>query len=265
MKMRGVRPHKMTVSHVIMFLVGLGRHPATLNYLLVMKNFIIILAIIAGFICSNVMSAQDAKTIEKQRQEQVKKTRKNLNQKPCKDAKKQAKELKKEGWKVYAGAPILEKQLDRSMMYEAETDNEGNPAWIMASDKSIAENYSPAHIQAIELAKIALLQTLENDMTLAIKTGGGSSQLSANESASAIKTTIAAMSLVKQKLVGVRPVVDIYRTLPNGNTEVQVTICYSRRELWNASRQIIRDELMKESEDLAKKADCILNGYCPIE
>ena len=69
---------------------------------------------------ASVMFGQTALELAKQQQELEAFNRKVLNAKPTKDAKKQAKELKKEGWAVPAGEASIEQQITKSLLYGEE-------------------------------------------------------------------------------------------------------------------------------------------------
>lgn len=56
-----------------------------------------------------------------------------------KDAKKEAKRLKKEGWTVSPGGLPLEKQVDRLYMYLEQYDDELNPLYFDGEGRATAE------------------------------------------------------------------------------------------------------------------------------
>ena len=72
--------------------------------------------------------AQTTKELAKQQLELNAINMKLLDAKPTKSAKKEAKELKKEGWTVPAGEQSIEQQITASQLYGAEltTNEEGN-------------------------------------------------------------------------------------------------------------------------------------------
>ncbi|MDE5888047.1 MAG: hypothetical protein K2H46_10735 [Muribaculaceae bacterium] len=209
-------------------------------------------------------TAQTSKEAFKNVKQQNKYSRELLNTKPGKDAKKQAKKLKKEGWHESAGALSMEKQIDKSMLMTAEVDNDGYPAWFVGEATTVGENADGARIQAIELAKLNIVQQLEQEIAMGIENAVGNQQLSAQEAATATKTVVNSRSVMKQKLASVRPVVVLYRTLPNKNTDVMVRIFYSRTDMKNQLRAVLREELLNESKELGDKVDCIINGICPL-
>lgn len=102
------------------------------------------------------MNAQDQKQILKERHEIAKLSKKELNSRATKSARKAAKTYVKEGWKVAPGALPLEKQLDRAYGMQYEYDDNAYPRYIMAEAMSIGENYDAAKMQALELAKQTL-------------------------------------------------------------------------------------------------------------
>lgn len=159
----------------------------------------------------------------------------------------------------------MEKQLDRAMLMNAEIDAQGNPAWIAGEAASVGENMDGARLQAVELAKLNIVQQMEQEIAVGIENAVGNQQLSAQEAATANKTIINSRSIMQQKLSSVRPVVMLYRTLPNKNAEVMVRMFYSRSDMTEQMRQVLRDQLLKESKELGDKVDCIINGVCPVD
>lgn len=205
------------------------------------------------------------KDVEKQRKENASITKKRLNEKASKDARKQAKELRKEGWKVQAGAMPMEKQLDRSMMMLNELDSYGNPSWLTGTGQSMGENIDAAAIQALEVAKLNLLLSMEQEIAARVETSGGNQQMSRAETASALKTVVNSRGIMQQKLTGLRPVVKLYRILPGGDCEVTVTVFYSRNDMMNQARQVLREKLQEEGKELGKDLECLIFGYCPVK
>ena len=88
-----------------------------------MKKFLLLLSVC--FLAGSLNSfAQLTSEQIKERQELKKATKAELNEKATKTARKEAKKLTKEGWKVSPGALPMEKQLDRSYMMEMEFDED---------------------------------------------------------------------------------------------------------------------------------------------
>jgi hypothetical protein len=79
--------------------------------------------------------------------------------------------------------------------------------------------------------------------------------LEAEEAASVTKMVSAAKNLISQNIGRVIPVVEVYRTLENKNKEVRVYIAYNSKMAKAAAKKAIRDELVKEGDELQKKLD----------
>lgn len=204
------------------------------------------------------VEAQTAKEIAKERKAITKAAKAELNEKATKEARKQAKTLKKEGWTVSPGALPLEKQLDRSFLMQYETDEDMMPKYLMGEAMSIGENYDAAKMQALELAKQNLAGQIETEVTALIESSVANEQLSADEAASVTKSISAGKSLITQSLGRVLPVVECYREKKNKNKEVLVRIAYNREMAKAAAKRAVREELKDESEELHNKLDKIL-------
>lgn len=226
---------------------------------------IIACALIAAGLCAIPMSAQSEKEIRKERKEQVKESKKLLNQKASKDARQQAKEMKKEGWTVGAGSLPLEKQIDRTMLRQMEEDAHGKSLYIMGEANSIGETIDASRFSAMEMSKINLVQRMQQDIAGGIEDALGNQQLSADDAASVMKTVGQFRTIVEHKLSGLEPMLSIYRRLPNKNVESRVVVFYSRAAMMNELKQALREELLKDGKRTQKDVDCIINGVCEIE
>lgn len=188
----------------------------------------------------------------------VKQTKSELTAKATKAARKEAKNLAKEGWQVAPGALPLDKQLDKSYMMQYETDDNGYPKYLMGEAMSIGENYDAAKLQVLELAKQNLAGQIQTEVTALIENTVANKQLEPEEAASITKTVMASKNLISQSIGRVITVVEVYRTLKNKNKEVLVRIAYNsdmaKREILNA----LEKELEQEGEDLHDKLEGIL-------
>lgn len=228
-----------------------------------MKKVIICLMLTIS-LCAIQASAQTEKEIRKDRKEQVKQSKKKLKEKATKDARKQAKELKKEGWKVGAGSLPLEKQIDNSMLRQMEEDAYGNPLYIFAEANSIGENIDAARFAAMEMAKVNLVQQFTSEMAGVIETTMGNEQLAKGEAVSNSRNVGAIRTILEHKISGLKPVVSIYRTLPNQNTECRVVVLYSRENMVNEFKQALREKLKEDGKHSLEQIECLIDGVCPI-
>lgn len=158
----------------------------------------ILICAIALFCLTTSTTAQTAKEVQKQRKEIYKMSKEELNQKATKDARKAAKEYKKEGWKAAPGALPLEKQLDRLYLMRMEVDADMYPKYLTGEAMSIAESYDAAKIQAMELARLNLAGQLQSEVTALVENSVGNQQMSREEAASITQTIMESKALFSQ-------------------------------------------------------------------
>ena len=203
--------------------------------------------------------ASDFKQIRKQRQEIRKMTKKDLNEKATKAARKEAKVLKKQGWIVSPGALPLEKQLDRAYNMEMEYDENLFPKYIMANAQSIGENYDAAKTSALSLAITNLAGQIQTEVTALVENTVANKQLEANEAASISETVMSSKNLISQSIGRTLTVVECYREVKkNGNKEVLVRIAYNGEMAKAAAKKAVRDELEKKGANLHEQLDKVL-------
>lgn len=224
-----------------------------------MKNCLL-KAFVALFIfgCTQTVSAQLTKEQQKERKEMMKMSKQELNQKASKEARKQAKALKKEGWQIAPGALAIDKQLDRVYQMKFEIADDMFPKWIMGEAMSIGENYDAAKMQALALAKQNLAGEIQTEVTGLIENNVDNKQLSPEEAASVVKTISAGKQLISQNIGRTITVVEMYRALNNKNKEVRVQIAYNAKMAKEAAKKAIREDLEKQGDDLGKKLDGLL-------
>ena len=214
--------------------------------------------LVFGLFAVAPMEAQLTKDQQKQRKEQVSQQRKALNSKASKDARKEAKKFKKEGWQTTPGTLTLEKQLDRSMMMQMDVDQSGYPLYVMGEAMSIGENYDAAKMQALELAKQNLAGQIQTEITALVENTVANKQLAEEEAASIAETVLASKNLISQSIGRVIPVVELYRDLPNKNKEVLVRIAYNHNMAMEAAKKIIRKDLEEKGNKLHDQLDEVL-------
>lgn len=212
-----------------------------------------------AFLCLTAnVTAQSVKDIRKERQEIRKASKKDLNEKATKTARKDAKKLKKEGWITVPGALPLEKQLDKSYLMQMEYDEDMYPKYLMGEAMSIGENYDAAKMQALELAKQNLAGQIQTEVTALIENSVANKQLANEDAASVTQSIMGAKNLISQSIGRTITVMECYRAKTNKNKEVLVRIAYNGEMAKTAAKRAIQDELKSKSEDLQKKLDQLL-------
>lgn len=152
--------------------------------------------------------------------------------------------LQQEGFHTVTGRLPLEEQLEEAWKYQREKDPEGNPVYYVASSKVMAVNYNVARIQAGNLAKVQLAGLMETRIGQLVTQ---KMEVNGTEGKEAvIQMVSSSKNLVTARLSHLLPVVEIYRDLPDGRVEVQITLACKR--LWATE---VSDKLfVKEGGDL---------------
>lgn len=163
-----------------------------------MRKIIFGLIALMLILVSGGSHAQSVKEQSRERQELAKASKKELNEKATKAARKEAKKLSKEGWKTAPGALPIEKQLDKSYMMQYQYDSEGFPQYIMAEAMSIGGNYDAAKMQALELAKQNLAGQIQTEITALVENTVANEQLSSEQAESITKSVMASKILYRR-------------------------------------------------------------------
>jgi len=178
--------------------------------------------------------------------------------KVSRDTRKEAKKYEKENWKVMPGTLPIEQQLNNSYAKQVMTDENGLPQWIVASGSSVAQTQAAAQMQAMEVAKIALVSLLETNMKSVVESDVSNNQINAIDAATITKTIQVSANRVSKKFGYIQPMLNIYRSVGN-NTEVKVLIGYNYEI---AKQNIINEmkaELQLETDDVRKRYEKFLN------
>ncbi len=202
--------------------------------------------------------AQTTKEQRKERQELAKASKKELNEKASKAARKEAKQLSKEGWKTAPGALPLEKQLDKSYMMQYQYDSDGFPQFIMAEAMSTGGNYDAAKMQALELAKQNLAGQIQTEITALIESTVANEQMDQSEAASITRSVLASKNRISQSIGRVVPVVETYRVVNGNNREILVRIAYSQDMAKKTAKRAVKKELEQRGDSLHNKLDELL-------
>ena len=174
-----------------------------------------------------------------------------------KDAKKEAKSLKKDGWLVAPGSLPLERQFEDLYSMTREKDESGMPKYILGDAMSPGETYDAAKMQAIELAKTNLAGLIQTEVTALIESTVGNEQISSDDAESIVSTVRSNKSLIEQSIGRTITVVECYRKLANGTVEVTVRLAYPSDRALQSAKEVIKKKLEEKGEDLHKQLDAI--------
>ena len=154
-------------------------------------------------------------------------------------AKKEAKQLQKEGWKVPVGGLPMEQQLLKAYKLQAETDMEQQPKYIFGQAMSGGTFYDAAKMQATELAKAELAGNISTNLTTLVTTKLENQQTGPQKASSVSEIVQKGKSLVSQKLRMPITLIEIYRDRKEGGVEVQVRLAYDREMVLQAGMDAV--------------------------
>ncbi len=175
-----------------------------------------------------------------------------------KDAKKEAKRLKKEGWTVSPGGLPLEKQVDRLYMYLEQYDEELNPLYFDGEGRATAENFAAAQIQATELARMNLASKISSEATGIIDNLVANKMLADDQAASITTTMVENKTIFSQKLGRLQTPLTVVRELKNKNKEVMVRVVSKTSSIQEIAKEAIRAELEKQGKELSEELKAYL-------
>ena len=175
-----------------------------------------------------------------------------------KDAKKEAKRLKKEGWTVSPGGLPLEKQVDRLYMYLEQADEDLNPLYFDGEGRATAENFAAAQIQATELARMNLASKISSEATGIIDNLVANKMLADDQAASITTTMVENKTIFSQKLGRLQTPLTVVRELKNKNKEVMVRVVSKTSSIQEIAKEAIRAELEKQGKELSEELKAYL-------
>lgn len=217
-----------------------------------MKNLIKLLSIIVlavSLMMAGTVSAQTTKAEKKEKKElkkDQKELRESLYQKADKQALKEEKRLKKEGWQTL-GLPIA-KQLEEMWMKQYDKDASGLPRYIWSEQFVTARTFTAAQSQADALARMNIAGSMSSSVAMLIDEAVANHEISAKESETYQLHLANAKILVAQKLGRTFKVLELYQELSNGNIRVRTCVVYDMKAAIAIAREVMLEELKKDSD-----------------
>ena len=194
-------------------------------------------------------------------QQRIKANKQALKEKASKDARKEAKRLKSEGWTVDPGGLPLEKQCDRWFFYQDDINDDMEPNWYTGSQSAIAENFAAAKMQATELARLEIAASIGTEAT-GIVDNLIANKMLANDQAATITTYMSEnKTIFSQKLGRVTQVMVLNRVLKNNFKEVMVRLVYKTSEAKEIAKQVVREKLESDSKQLGQELNDELKAF----
>jgi hypothetical protein len=188
---------------------------------------------------------------------------KNKDLKAIKAARQEAKKRRKEGWDVAPGGIPLEKVFEQAWAYELETNENGEPKYIMATGSAVAGTTPAGDQAALTAARNELAAALSARVSELIETKRANDQIDQTTANTLDKTVSNSKTLIQAELNRVKTAYKIYRKVKDKvnqkeNIAVETKIFYNQAEAMRIAQTVIRKELEKESDELGEQLDDIL-------
>lgn len=192
-------------------------------------------------------------------QQKVKQNKSALKEKASKDARNEAKRLKKEGWTVSPGGLPLEKQVDRLYMFLEDFDEDMNPNYLQGEGRAQGENFAAAQIQATEIARMQLAGSIGSETTSIVDNMVANKMLADDQAASITTTLMENKTIFSQKLGRVQTPLVVTRVLKNNSKEVLVRMVAKTSSIKEIAKEAIRAELEKDGKELSEELKAYFN------
>ena len=195
---------------------------------------------------------KEHKLVVKERKELAKLTEKQFKGQMLKEGKKQAKELKREGWKAAPGTLPIENQFSEYFIQRNELDGRF-PKYIMGIGTAKAATYGMARKQAVARARLDIAASLQAEVASLNETSDGNTELSNGEVETMAKMMETSQTLVQQSIGRTNVVYEIFREV-DGKTEVRVAVSYDG----NAAKETLMKLFDENDAELRAKLQRML-------
>ena len=200
---------------------------------------------------------EEQKALIKQRKELANMTKKAQEANAWKEAKKAAKQMKKEGWLPMPGSPTLETQMNDYLLRRY-MQNGNFPKYILGEGTASAKNSDAARKHALANARVELAGNVGMEVAALVEEGTNNNAYSEEEQETLSKLMQSSRTLIQQKLGRTEVIMEAYRKIGN-STEVMVRISADGSvskaailSMFNEDQKELRDKLektMNESEE----------------
>lgn len=220
---------------------------------LIVSMFVAALMMLAaGDVYGQVATNKERKAVQKH--EKV--LNKAMKKKAIKSARKEAKKLTKEGWLTPVGQLPLDKQLENSWQATYEIDREGNPYYIISTQRGLAATFNAAQLSAMNAAKTDIAGQIETRINQVIETKIVNNELSSKD-AETISTFVSTnKNIISTTLGRVIKLMEVYRQPKRSKSvEVMVTLAYNSEVAAREALKAMRKNLTAEDVEIMSMVD----------
>lgn len=194
------------------------------------------------------------KKMEKITEAEKKELIREIKADPVREARKEGKNLEKDGYMVFPGSMPIDKQLERVWMKQYEENADGSAKYLFADGNGVGKTQTAAELQAMEAAKLQLAGQISNEINQIIEGKIANDQLDRESGNSLTKFVAGSKNYIIQNLSYIKPAFKVYRNVGRSDMEVAVKIYYNVEESMIAAQKAlemkVRQELEGEADEL---------------
>ena len=217
------------------------------------KLFLLAVMALMGSVALNAqnegdMTMSQLKQVVKERKELAKMSKKAIESKVLKDAKKQAKTLKKEGWKIAVGSSPMETQLADLLVKER--GGAGLPKYIIGRSEALSGSQAAARTIAIARAREEISGIINTKVAGILESTMVNVQTSSTDVATNMTDKSTTKQLIDQSLDNTKIVLQLYREV-NNNTQYQIGMAFEDSQ----AKEILKQVMSGASAEQKAKAE----------
>ena len=211
-----------------------------------------VMMLAAGDVYGQVATNRERKDIQKH--EKV--LNKAMKKKAIKSARKEAKRLAKEGWMAPVGQLPMDKQLEDSWQATYEMDSEGQPYYIMSTQRGLATSYNAAQMMAMNAAKTDIAGQIETRINQVIETKIVNNEISRKEAETLSTFVSTNKNIISTTLGRVLKLMEVYREPKRSKSiEVMVTLGYNGEVAAREALKAMRKNITAEDVEIMAQID----------
>lgn len=183
---------------------------------------------------------------------------KEVKDKAFKEARKEAKRWRKQGYSHLPGQLSLDKQFERSLTMQVMLDEDGNERYINVTGTAVAGSENAAQQNALNNTRLNLAGQIQAEISQLISANVANTQFNAEEAGTVDEFISNSKTLIQQETGAIKPVISMRRVLKNKNVEFRYSIMYDVKTAKQVAKKIIRKELKEMLDDNEKDLDKLL-------
>ena len=184
---------------------------------------------------------------------------KELRQKALRTARTEARNYRREGYRVFVGDLPMERQIENAWLRAIDINDLGYPEFIVGNAQVTSGNATAAKSQALHASKVEIASLTSSMIAALIESSVVNNEITTVEAQTLNKHLQASKELIVADLGQVQKVLEIYRELPNRNVQVNLRLAYSSTLALEAARRRMQKEMESETQVLHQKLDRIFN------